>query len=111
MVDSVMPYYLFKACIKCHGDLINDDKDWRCVQCATYYYPSIINEEYPKRSNALPISNKDDLFLERNKDVIKNIKLDFSIQEIADLTGLNYRWVRSISDQYKDILKYKDSEC
>lgn len=106
-----MPYYLFKACIKCHGDLTNDDTEWKCIQCGTYYYPNIIDEEYPKRSNVLPTSNKDNLFLERNQKVIENIKLGFSIQEISDLTGLNYRWVRSISDQYKDIIKYKEYQC
>ena len=28
----------FKACIKCTGDLIPDEGDWRCWQCGHYYY-------------------------------------------------------------------------
>ena len=29
---------LLKQCNKCGGDLVRDDSDWKCVQCAQYYY-------------------------------------------------------------------------
>ena len=29
---------MLKSCTKCEGDLVFDDGDWRCVQCARYYY-------------------------------------------------------------------------
>ena len=28
----------FKKCGRCGGDLVLDEADWRCVQCAHYYY-------------------------------------------------------------------------
>ena len=28
----------FKKCARCGGDLVLDEADWRCVQCAQYYY-------------------------------------------------------------------------
>ena len=27
-----------KGCTKCGGDLIPDEQDWKCFQCARYYY-------------------------------------------------------------------------
>ena len=29
---------LIKSCLRCGGDLVMDEEDWRCVQCAHYYY-------------------------------------------------------------------------
>ena len=29
---------LLKSCIRCGGDLVLDDSDWKCVQCARYLY-------------------------------------------------------------------------
>ena len=29
---------MLRSCGKCGGDLFQDDDDWRCVQCARYYY-------------------------------------------------------------------------
>ena len=29
---------MLKSCSKCGGDLILEDGDWRCLQCARYYY-------------------------------------------------------------------------
>ncbi len=33
-----MTWFNFGACAKCGGDLVNDDGDWACLQCGTYYY-------------------------------------------------------------------------
>lgn len=33
-------FWRLKSCRKCGGDLVLDEGDWRCVQCAQYYYPS-----------------------------------------------------------------------
>ena len=27
------------SCPKCKGDLAKEDDEWRCLQCARYYYP------------------------------------------------------------------------
>lgn len=32
---------MFKSCTKCGGDLAEDDGDWKCVQCAKYYYSAL----------------------------------------------------------------------
>lgn len=29
---------ILKSCTKCCGDLVLEDGDWRCIQCARYYY-------------------------------------------------------------------------
>ena len=29
---------MLKNCSKCAGDLVLEDRDWRCVQCGKYYY-------------------------------------------------------------------------
>ena len=28
----------FRSCLKCRGDLILGDNEWRCMQCGRYYY-------------------------------------------------------------------------
>ena len=32
---------MLKGCIRCHGDLFLDEGDWRCIQCAQYYYGAL----------------------------------------------------------------------
>ena len=27
------------SCLKCKGDLLHEDDEWRCLQCGHYYYP------------------------------------------------------------------------
>ena len=34
---------VLQGCIKCGGDLVLDDSDWRCVQCSKYYYMNPTN--------------------------------------------------------------------
>lgn len=29
---------MLKSCIRCRGDLVLDDGDWKCIQCARYIY-------------------------------------------------------------------------
>ena len=29
-----------KSCNRCLGDLVNEDDEWRCMQCGHYYYPN-----------------------------------------------------------------------
>jgi len=36
--EETVNQYRIKACGRCGGDLALDDGDWRCLQCATYYY-------------------------------------------------------------------------
>ena len=31
-------------CIKCTGDLLLEDDEWRCLQCGCYYYPERSSE-------------------------------------------------------------------
>ena len=33
--------FKIKACGRCGGDLALEDNDWRCLQCATYYYAGL----------------------------------------------------------------------
>ena len=35
-MDTIFCY--LKGCIKCGGDLVFDEGDWRCWQCGQYYY-------------------------------------------------------------------------
>lgn len=37
-------YYRLKSCEKCNGDLVLDGEEWRCLQCARYYYPPRLSE-------------------------------------------------------------------
>ena len=34
---------MLKSCVRCNGDLVLDDADWKCVQCAQYYYKEPVN--------------------------------------------------------------------
>ncbi len=43
-----MDWFRFKACLKCHGDLVFDEGDWLCLQCGTYYYTGLYRR--PNRS-------------------------------------------------------------
>ena len=39
-----MKLYRLAACLKCRGDLVNDEGDWLCLQCGVYYYTGISPE-------------------------------------------------------------------
>ena len=41
---------ILRSCARCRGDLVLDDCDWRCLQCAQYYYgdtANLVGESYP----------------------------------------------------------------
>ena len=52
----------FKSCSKCGGDLVLEEADMRCMQCARYYYaqPSdVTGETYYFTSRAAPVVAND----------------------------------------------------
>ena len=56
---------MFKTCGKCNGDLVHEEGDWRCMQCAQYYYqgtPSLPNLEYAYYSTPGTGETSDDAF-------------------------------------------------
>ena len=36
-----MTLYRLGVCLKCRGDLVNDEGDWLCLQCGVYYYTGL----------------------------------------------------------------------
>jgi hypothetical protein len=42
-----MNWFHLKACLKCGGDLVLDEGDWRCLQCGTYYYIGLYRQSQP----------------------------------------------------------------
>ena len=39
--EVIVNWFRLKACVKCGGDLVLDEGDWLCLQCATYYYTGL----------------------------------------------------------------------
>ncbi len=44
-----MNWFRFKACVKYRGDLVPDEEDWLCLQCATYYYTGLYQGTTPAK--------------------------------------------------------------
>lgn len=44
-----MNWFHLKACVKCGGDLVLDEGDWRCLQCGSYYYVGLYREGQPMK--------------------------------------------------------------
>ena len=42
-----MNIYRLGACLKCRGDLVYDDGDWKCLQCGVYYYTGLYIDTTP----------------------------------------------------------------
>jgi hypothetical protein len=51
---------LLKSCHKCGGDLVQDNDEFRCWQCGSYYYPKIDLPELPLYSLAPQVSGDPD---------------------------------------------------
>jgi len=114
----------FKSCTRCSGDLVMEEKDWKCIQCGRYYDPigsdmsNISAQSTPTRSaihlprnrrlacggipgrsiNSLVQArkNSEDKWQEKNKEIIIYLKRGFSSQRIANLMGCNGRRVRLV---------------
>ena len=102
------------SCLKCKGDLLEDEGDWRCLQCGHYYYPkpAALPETDPangqtwsrRPSGGVAGRNINSLIEARSRrearhpSVITYLKQGRTVQEIATLTGLSPRAIRSLRE-------------
>jgi len=57
--EVIVNWFHLKACVKCGGDLVLDEGDWRCLQCGSYYYIGLYREGQPMKWRRLqPNSGK-----------------------------------------------------
>ena len=121
------------SCLKCKGDLMQEDDEWHCLQCGRYYYPITESldqwEEPPKpvlaavMGEGMPAKRKtrarrsprhlnsrivardrsDNRWWERNRDVVKYLDQGLSVREISSLVSLGERQVRVIRERLHDL--------
>ena len=122
---------MLKNCGKCGGDLVMDDGDWRCVQCAICYYGSLAEATEPheqvaakkvpepvgktqrNRYNTRATRNvnslvqarvsSDSRWWSRNKEVIDYLDQGLSVGAISTLTSRGPRQIRTIREQLSDM--------
>ena len=105
----------FASCLKCTGDLVLEDDEWRCLQCGRYYYPRspYLSEINPaggqkrRRSPSGGVAGRNINSLidaqsrkqERYPQVIAYLNEGRTVREIAALTGLSPRAIRSARER------------
>jgi len=121
----------------CNGDLVLDGDEWRCFQCARYYYPRpaaldflfesgaseapSCNGEEPeqarrRRRGRAPRSinsviaaktRSDRRWRVRNGEIIRHLEEGRSVAETALLMGRGQRQIRTVRERLKDLRDFK----
>jgi hypothetical protein len=107
------------SCLKCDGDLVLEEDEWRCLQCGRYYYPrKPLAFESPIRARKRKITVTDSLIEaagttplvgsarlgdgrwgSRNDEVIAHLAAGRAVQEVARLTGRNPRRIGPVRER------------
>ena len=111
---SVIMVMQLRSCSKCRGDLLLEEDEWRCLQCGRYYYPNRpllpetngIQDRNWVRKPSGGIAGRDiNSVIEahsrrqaRHPQVTAYLNEGRSVEEIAALTGLSTRIVRSVQE-------------
>ena len=106
------------SCPKCVGDLVQEEDEWRCLQCGHLYYPQPVSlpaadsndgQKWSRRpSGGIPGRNINSLIeaqnrkQERHPQVVTYLNEGRSVHEIAAFTGLSQRTVRSVRERYSE---------
>jgi hypothetical protein len=104
-----------RSCGKCRGDLIQDEDEWRCLQCGRYYYPNPPTrsetgaiqipkwEGWPSGGSAERSVNSEIETHSRRQaphpQVIAYLNQGRTVEEIAVLTGQTPGIIRSVQEQ------------
>ena len=107
-----------RSCGKCRGDLIQEEDEWRCLQCGRYYYPNppYLSETDPihgrkqvRRPSGGIAGRAINSVIEthsrrqaRHPQVITYLDQGRTVQEIATLTGLSLRVIRSVQEHMSE---------
>ena len=125
--------FLFKRCTKCMGDLIQEDDEWRCLQCGRVYYP-----ECSPMEMRLPVADREDReftlevgvhrerrkvrrsarhlnfgvectrdneekWFDKNRQVIDHLDRGKKVREIAEIVGQGPRQIRVVRERLRDL--------
>ena len=126
-----------KSCQMCNGDLVLDVDEWRCLQCARYYYPrpAALDFLFESRAPEAPSLNgaepeqarrrrrgraprginsvvaartrSDQRWRLRNGEIIRHLEEGRSVAEIALLMGRGQRQIRTVRERLKNLLDCK----
>ena len=97
------------SCHKCKGDLVYEGDEWRCLQCGKYYYPKThqsLQAEGRHKTWGINASIRSTQVSEArwessNREIIDHLSAGRSPREIASLTDLSLRRVRSVKDRMR----------
>ena len=120
-----------KGCSRCAGDLMQDDEEWRCLQCGHYCYPSSPDSMGPSlASNGLSFrvlgterksrgstgratrninafirakNTSDERWWGRNRQTIAYLDEGLTVREIALRTTRGQRQVRMVRERLADL--------
>lgn len=124
-----MVLWRFKSCDKCHGDLVTEEGQWRCLQCGRYYYPDSVQAQdsilergavgigAPVRarngkgnrverninSMILSRSTSDEKWWANNRQIIAYLDEGKTVGEIARLMARGPRQIRVIRERLADL--------
>ena len=103
-----------RSCGKCQGDLIREEDEWRCLQCGHYYYPNrpslletdgILDRNWMRSPSGGIAGRAINSVIEtqsrrqaRYPQVIAYLNEGRSVEEIAAITGVSARVVRSVQE-------------
>ena len=99
------------SCNKCHGDLVHEGDEWRCLQCGKYYYPERqqplepvgARKAWRLNTSIRAIQASDTRWQSSNREIIDQLSAGHTTREIADLTNQSPRRVRSVRDRLDQI--------
>ena len=125
--------YLFKACGKCGGDLLQDSDEWHCFQCGHVYYPQHSRMELPVEAPNVeeqdfafePVDSQarrkirrsarhlnpslestrshEKKWLKKNRQVIYHLDQGKKVREIAEIVGKGPRQIRVVRERLRDL--------
>ena len=103
-----------RSCSKCRGDLIQDEDEWRCLQCGRYYYPNqphlselaaIQDRKWVRKPSGGIAGRAINSVIDahsrrqaRHPQVLAYLDEGRTVEEIALLTGLSLRIIRSVQE-------------
>ena len=111
---SVTMFMQLQSCGKCRGDLVLEEDEWRCLQCGRYYYPNppcleetdaVQGRKWLRRPSGGIAGRSINSVIEthsrrqaRHPQVIAYLKEGRTVEEIAAITGLSPKVIRSVQE-------------
>ncbi len=108
-VTSSMQVFYFKACPKCRGDITLDPgEEPYCIQCSKRFYGKVerkaldsepkVDKKRDGDAVRTPGTEKDDRIIRENPEIVKLLKTGELPTVIANILGVNRRYVSRVRE-------------